>query len=88
MTDLKSPYWAYGKTDYPFPGHDFCREIVEPGTNKTYPQGAVGVRVDGDFWEVAALPLDEFRDTSIEEIVGLFWPDITDARFEPDSAYE
>lgn len=82
---LKSPYWFTDSTKHPLPGHDFNREIVEPGTNETFPDGAIGIRVDGDFWEVAALPLEEFRNTTIEKLVEMLWPDITDATFEPDS---
>lgn len=66
------------------PGNDFNREIVEPGVNETYPEGALGVRVDDDFWTVAVFPL-EFRDLSIETLVPIVWPKITDAEFRPDS---
>lgn len=55
------------------PFDDFSKEIVEPGTNETFPNGAVGIRVDDDFWAVAALPY-EYKDTPIEEIVAEYWP--------------
>jgi hypothetical protein len=85
--DLKEPYWchAYDPKSH-FPGLDFNREIVMPGTNETFPDGAVGIRVDDDFWEVAALPW-KYRDTPLEEIVGELWPEYVaeGATFEPDS---
>ena len=69
---MKKPYWAVAE-DEKLPGHDFCREIVEPGTNETFPDGAVGIRVDDDFWAVAALPY-EFKNQGLREIVKELWP--------------
>ncbi len=85
MVDLNRPYWACDATDYPFPDHHFNREILEPGVNKAFPNGAVGIRVDDDFWSVAALPLGQFRGIPIEQIVALLWPDLTNPTFGPDS---
>lgn len=85
--DLKEPYWFY-KYDPKchFPGLDFNREIVKPGTNETFPDGAIGVRVDDDFWAVAALPW-KYLDTPIDEIVKELWPEyvVEGATFELDS---
>lgn len=67
---LVHPYWAVADE---LPDDDFSKEIVEPGTNDTFPDGAVGIRVDDDFWAVAALPLS-FRNVPLEEIVKRFWP--------------
>lgn len=83
--NIEKPYWVCTSDDYPFPGHDFNRDIVEPGDIEEFPEGAVGVRVDGDFWLVAILPLEKYRDVSIEDIVVEFWPDIENPRFCPDS---
>ena len=79
--NLAEPYWV---TTEPFPYRDFCREIVPPdGRNPVFPDGAVGIRVDDDFWAVAALPW-ECRFYSVQEIVAALWPDIVDPRFCPD----
>ncbi len=67
------------------PGNDFNREVVEPGENKTFPNGAVGIRIDDDFWTVAALPLAEYRNIPIRDIVLKFWPEVTSPEFKPDS---
>lgn len=89
--NLKDPYFASDpdvvEDNYVgfAPGNDFNREIVEPGTNKMFPDGAVGVRIDDDFWVVAALPLDQYRDVPIQEIVKEFWPEVTKPVFKPDS---
>lgn len=85
MYKMKDPYWVYGSESYPFPGDDFNREIIEPGVDDTFPDGAVGVRVDGDFWTVAVLPFEKYHNTSIEDIVAEFWSDIEDPIFKPDS---
>lgn len=83
MKQLEKPYYVERDT---LPGLDFNREIVEPGMNKTFPDGAVGVRVDSDFWAVAALPYGEYRDKPIKDIVAEFWPQYLDqASFGADS---
>lgn len=71
--DLKSPYWALPDDKGPWPGLDFNREIVTPGTNDTFPDGALGIRVDDDFWAVAALPLS-WKDQPLADIVASLWP--------------
>lgn len=80
--DIKSPYWI---ADRDLPGYDFNRELVEPFTNEMFPKGAVGVRVDGDYWAVAALPWS-CHEYKIEEIVKALWPTRYDeATFGTDS---
>lgn len=80
----KDGFW-FSPQDLPF--SDFNKEIVVPNTNKYYPNGAVGIRVDDNFWAVAALPY-EFKDCTIQEIVAEFWPDIEHAEFLPDEIAE
>lgn len=78
----KKPYWVIRKN---LPSYDFNREIIEPGIHKTFPDGVVGVRVDDDFWAVAALPY-RFVDLPLPDIVKTIWPDLVEkARYEPDS---
>lgn len=80
---LEKPYYVSTGS---LPGIDFNRELILPGTNETFPDGAVGVRVDDDFWAVAALPWDEYNQKPIEEIVREFWADYEhEAQFCPDS---
>jgi hypothetical protein len=90
---LKEPYWAHdpdvvdqnGYTGFSV-GNDFNRELLPPGTDDPiFPDGAVGVRVDADFWQVGALPYEQFKDMPIEEIVGMFWPECTNPSFSPDT---
>lgn len=83
---LGEPYWAVDEDDSLLQIYsDFNRELVPPGINETFPEGAVGVRVDDDFWTAAALPWS-WADVPIEEIVRRLWPSkLDDARFEPDS---
>lgn len=66
------------------PFNDFNRDIEEPGSNKCYPEGALGIRADDDFWTIAVLPL-EFRSLSIEELVPVLWPHIENPIFNPDA---
>jgi hypothetical protein len=63
---------------------DFCKEIVEPGTNKHFARGAVSIRTDQDFWIAAAIPY-KFRDVSCAEIVAALWPNIEAPYIFPDS---
>lgn len=80
MSSIQSPF----VTDDTLPGIDFNREIVEPGMNETFPDGCVGIRVDDDFWAVAALPLS-YRDTPLPDLVRALWPHYADqADFTPD----
>lgn len=67
-------------------GNDFNKDIVPPGINETFPDGVVGVRVDDDFWVVAALPYDEYVDTPIEDIVAEFWPTHTNIKYNQDTS--
>lgn len=86
MTDirssLKKPFWA---ADGDLPGWDFCREIVKPTlTNEMFPRGVLGLRVDDDFWAVAALPV-KYIDWKLKDIVANLWPRALMATFHPDS---
>lgn len=65
LTDIQPPYFV---TRDGLPGLDFNREIIKPGENAHFPDGAVGVRADGDFWAVAALPY-KYLDVPLSEIV-------------------
>lgn len=80
--ELTKPYFY---TPDSLPGLDFNREIVEPGTHEHFPEGAIGIRADGDFWTVAALPYS-YLDTPLRDIVAQLWPQyLEQATFEPDS---
>jgi hypothetical protein len=79
---LTDPYWVH---DAPLAGYDFNRQVVEPGTNDKVPDGAIAIYVDDNFWTVAVLPLNEYRDTPIEDIVKQYWPTYFEqATFTPD----
>lgn len=81
----KEGFW-FAPQDLPF--NDFNKEIFIPGSNKSYPDGVVGIRVDDNFWAVAALPY-EFKDFSIKQIVEVFWPgEFENAEFHPDEIGE
>lgn len=84
MTEFKQPYYVTPADELPF--HDFNREIVAPGQIDEFPDGAIGIRVDDDFWAVAALPYAEYADKSIQQIVQELWPSIfPTAEFNKDS---
>lgn len=85
MLDIRSkiqpPYFFHEKD---LPGIDFNRELVEPGEHEGFPDGAVGIRADGDFWTVAALPY-ALKDVPLTEIVKQLWPQYADeAKLCPD----
>ena len=61
---------------------DFTREVIKPNTE--FPDGAIGIRVDDDFWAVAVLPY-QFKDISLKTIVRVFWPEVERPSFHPDS---
>lgn len=85
LETMSNEYWFCKEEDSLLQSfHDFNREIIEPGVNDNFTEGAVGIRVDDDFWVAAILPY-EMRKFSIEELVAAIWPDITDARFNPDT---
>lgn len=78
-------FW-YAPLELPF--SDFNKEINLPMTNKHYPDGAVGIRVDDGFWAVAALSY-EFKDMTIQEIVAIMWPHYVDeAEYGSDEVAE
>lgn len=81
---INKPYWVTPTEELPFEECDFNREIIEPETNEHFPEGAVGIRVDDNFWAVAALPLS-YREKTIEQIVTEFWPDAKNPTYKPDS---
>lgn len=79
---LTPPYWLAKDQ---LPGLDFNRCIVEPGTNEQFPEGAIGIYVDDDFWAVAALPYEKYSEVSIEDIVAEYWPHYVEAAtYAPD----
>lgn len=72
------------------PTLDINRELLYPGTHTKFPEGAVGVRTDDDFFAVAVLPW-KFLPLSTLSIVEILWPSvITDPRFDirPDTVYK
>jgi hypothetical protein len=81
---LKALRDPYGVDWFDIPFTDFNREIIQPGELDTFPDGAIGIRVDGDFWAVGALPLS-FIDTPLKDIVAVVWPQFADeATYGPD----
>ena len=85
--DIVEPYWFHPyERNKPFPGLDFNRELVPPGTFSKYPEGAVGIRVDDDFWAMAALPW-KYADTPLFRIVKELWPECVaeGVTYGPDS---
>jgi len=72
--DLQPPYFAHTEG---LPGIDFSREILKPGECEDFPDGALGIRVDDDFWSVAALPL-KYADVPLADIVKNLWPQYAD----------
>jgi len=82
MIELTKPYFY--APDH-LAGLDFNRQIIEPGVRDDWPDGALGLYVDDNFWCVAALPLEEYRNIPLPEIVKAFWPMYFDqATFTPD----
>lgn len=55
------------------PGFDFNREIVRPNINPAYPEGVMGIRVDGNFYPVAALPA-MYIGLPLQTVVRTLWP--------------
>ena len=64
---------------------DFNRDIIEPNTNEEILAGAVLVRNDDDFFVIACLPYEAYKDKPIQSIVAEFWPDVEKPVFNPDS---
>jgi hypothetical protein len=82
---FEEPYGAM-PDDEEMPFHDFNKEIVAPGLLPMFPNGAIGIRVDDDFWSIAALPYDQYLNVPIQDIVKEFWPSKFDkAYFGADS---
>ena len=62
---------------------DFNRQIVEPGEDENFPDGALGIYVDDDYYAVAALPY-KYKALSCAEIVASLWPEIENPTILPD----
>ena len=86
MSEIEKPYWVASANEVPF--WDFNREIIPAGVLSLFPNGAIGIRVDDDFWAVAALPPENYRDVPIQKIVAELWPELScEATFGPDVVY-
>lgn len=69
------------------PSIDFNREFCPPGAAARFPEGALGIRADDDFWAVALLPW-RFSALSIQDLVAVLWPQyVGEAVYNPDSHY-
>ena len=77
-------YYAFMTDNIGF--DDFNRDVIEPNTNKENLEGAILIRNDDDFFVIACLPYDTYKDKTIQEIVAEFWPDVKDPVFNPDSS--
>jgi hypothetical protein len=85
LMPLELPYGVM-PDDEEMPFSDFNKEILAPGLLLEYPDGAIGVRVDGDFYSIASLPYDKYLNVPIQDIVKEFWPSKFDgADFGEDS---
>lgn len=82
----KEDKWWYHKDFNTLPSRDFNKDIIHPNNySDEYKEGALGLRVDGDFWAVAAMPY-EFSELTTKEIVTILWPEsVGKAYFKPDS---
>lgn len=82
---LEKPYYTMpAEEELPF--NDFNKEILAPGLLPEFPDGAIGVRVDDDFYSIAALPYDKYLKVPIQDIVKEFWPSkFEGAKFGEDS---
>lgn len=65
------------------PAMDFNKEVLPPGMQHDLPHGAVGIRVDDNFFVVALLPW-RFRDLSTKDIVSVLWPSVQNPQIFPD----
>jgi hypothetical protein len=89
---IEEPYFVVPTNELGF--NDFNRDIIKPNAYSNFdnddchcsdfPDGAVLIRVDSDFWVVAALPY-EYINKTIQEIVIEFWPDVENPVFHSDS---
>jgi hypothetical protein len=78
---LNEDYWVYDAESVPF--CDFNKEIYPPGVHPDFPDGVMGIRADGNFWQVALLPY-RFHELSMEYIAGILWPGRPDCYFAED----
>ena len=74
-------YWVYDAASIPF--NDFNKEICLPGVHPDFPEGALGIRADENFWQVGLLPY-RFHELSMEDIAGILWPGRADCYFGED----
>ena len=65
---LWSGEWNYSPE---LPSGDINREIAHP--SEQFPDGALGIRADGNFWQVALLPY-WCVNLTIGEIASVLWP--------------
>lgn len=83
-TKFAEPYGSHpnGKE---LPWRDFNRELIPPGTDKDFPDGAVLINMDDDFWVAAILPWEPYHNLTAGEIVEELWPEIhANSTFKPD----
>ena len=85
MIKTPKPYWVEPLRHHPC--HDYTKEVVKPGVNETFPEGGVGLRVDGDFWIVAVIPY-VYRFETTEQLVNQLWEDLTVYTIMPDHKEE
>ena len=83
--DLKDLPKYYALTTDIIGFDDFNRDIIEPNTNEEILEGAILVRNDDDFFIIACLPYETYKDKPIQDIVAEFWPDVEKPAFRPDS---
>lgn len=72
MTKLEPPFGTM-HDDEEMPFSDFNKEIIAPGLMDEFPNGAIGIRVDDNFYSIGALPYS-YLSVPIQEIVKEFWP--------------
>lgn len=83
----KEHWWFTPEAELSF--NDFNKDVVEPNDERyidevNWMNGATTIRMDDDFWLCAVLPY-EYRDLTIQEIVGILWPTVENPRFNPDA---
>ena len=75
-------YWI---ADYEHLGFtDFNKEIAVPRKLEKFPEGAVGIRVDSNFWLVALLEYEPYASMPLQDIVKQLWPEVENPSFKED----
>lgn len=70
MCDPSDPSYSYSIY---LADKDFNRDVIKPEDNdRNLPEGAVGIRVDDDFWIMAILPY-KYVDLSLTDLVEAIW---------------